>query len=187
MQSFAQMPLEPLREMFADSAVSIECDYSTEVQNTKIVGHSDIIVQDGMYSMRGNGLEVYCNGSVMWTIDDSAKEVIIEPYSAADRDYMANPVLVLADMCDLFKVSSSRDLGAGNVAYVLEAVSKCGVSKAEVVMSGKVSILRADFILDDGSSLKVEVSSMKKTEEKPASFFSPDRRFGSDWIVTDLR
>ena len=105
MQSFAQMPLESLRQMFADSAVCIECDYSTEVQNTKVVGHSEIIVQDDMYSMHGNGLEIYCDGKAVWTIDDSAKEVIIEPYDAADRDYAVNPVLVLAEMgrkCVLF-------------------------------------------------------------------------------------
>ena len=28
---------------------------------------------------------------------------------------------------------------------------------------------------------------MKKTEERSSSFFSPSRKFGSDWVVTDLR
>ena len=187
MQSFAQMPLESLRQMFADSAVCIECDYSTEVQNTKVVGHSEIIVQDDMYSMHGNGLEIYCDGKAVWTIDDSAKEVIIEPYDAADRDYAVNPVLVLADMDKLFKVRSSKALGAGSVSYSLDAVAECGVAEADVVLSGNGAVTKADFVLTDGSVLKVHVSSMKKTEEKQASFFSPDRRFGSDWIVTDLR
>jgi hypothetical protein len=48
-------------------------------------------------------------------------------------------------------------------------------------------IIEGVFTLDDGNTLDVDVLSMKKTEEKPASFFSPDRKFGSDWIVTDLR
>ena len=187
MQSFAQVPLESLREMFADSAVSIECDYSTQVQNTTVVGHSQLIVQADMYVMHGNGLEIYCDGKTTWTIDVSAKEVIIEPCDAAGREYAANPVLVLADMDKLFKVRSSSALEAGKVSYSLDAVIQCGVSEAEVVLSGNGAVTRADFILDDGSVLEVQVSSMKKTEEKQASFFSPDRRFGSDWIVTDLR
>jgi hypothetical protein len=48
-------------------------------------------------------------------------------------------------------------------------------------------IVSGEFSLEDGSILDVDVLSMKKTEEKPASFFSPDRKFTSDWIVTDLR
>lgn len=187
MQSFAQMPLESLREMFADSAVCIECDYSTEVQNTKVVGHSEIIVQKDMYSMHGNGLEIYCDGKTMWTIDDSAKEVIIEPCDAADRNYMANPVLILADLDKLFKVRSSRALEAGKVSYSLDAVTQCGVAEADVVLTGNGAVSKAQFVMDDGSVLSVQVASMKKTEEKQASFFSPDCRFDSDWIVTDLR
>ena len=76
---------------------------------------------------------------------------------------------------------------AGSVSYSLDVVAECGVAEADVVLSGNGAVTKADFVLTDGSVLKVYVSSMKKTEEKQASFFSPDRRFGSDWIVTDLR
>ena len=187
MQSFAQTPLDSLRDFFKGSAVSIECDYTTTVQNTKIAGHSDILVQGDMYTMSGNGLEVFCNGEAMWTIDESSYEVVVEPYAAQDRDYMANPMLLLVDLDELFIVRNCTNLGNSNVNCLLDAVRECGVTQASLELTKSGEIVKAGFILDDGNILEVEVSAMKKTEEKQKSFFSPQQKFGSDWIVTDLR
>ena len=187
MQSFAQMPLESLRKMFNGSAVSIECDYTTEIQQTQVAGRSEITVQGNMYTMKGNGLEVYCDGNTVWTIDAAAQEVVIEPCLPQERDYMANPALLLTDIDDVFKMRTSRSLGSGRVEYTLDSNVRCGISKAVLVLAQDGKIISAGFSLDEGGDLKVNVSSMKKTEEKQASFFSPDYKFGSDWIVTDLR
>lgn len=187
MQSFAQNPLESLRNMFASETVSMQCDYETELNGTLVVGHSDVVVQNSMYSMQGNGLEVYCNGKTMWTIDESSYEVVIEPCSAQDMDYMANPVLLLIDIDKLFRQSSRRNLGNGKVEYVFDAVAESGVTKAILVLKSDGTVDRGTFILEDGNEFTVQVTSMKRTEEKPASFFSPQRKFGSDWVVTDLR
>ena len=187
MQSFAQIPLESLRNMFNGSAVSIECDYTTEIQQTQVVGRSEILVQGNMYTMKGNGLEVFCDGNTVWTIDAAAQEVVIEPCLPQERDYMANPALLLADLDEVFKMHGSRSLGSGRMEYTLDAFVPCGISKAVLVLAQDGNIISAEFVLDEGGVLEVEVSSMKKTEEKQASFFSPDRKFNSDWIVTDLR
>ena len=187
MQSFAQTPLESLRNIFASETVEMQCDYETTVSGALIVGHSDVVVQKNMYSMKGNGLEVYCNGKTMWTVDDSSHEVIIEPCEAQDRDYMANPVLMLVDVDKLFALSGRRPLGNGKEEFELDAVVRCGVTKAILVLKSDGTVIRGKFFLEDGNEFAVQVFSMKKTEEKPASFFSPQRKFGSDWIVTDLR
>lgn len=186
MQSFAQTPLASLRKMFS-STVSIECDYETEFRNTPVTGHSELVVQGDMYVMTGNGLQVYCNGGTLWTVDESSREVVIEPCSAQSKDYMSNPALLLSDIDKLFKVKSTKSLGSGKEQCVLEAIVKCGVTKAELVLTTDGKVVSGKFILEDGQSLTVKVTSMKKTEEKQKSFFSPQRKFGSDWIVTDLR
>lgn len=187
MQSSAQMPLEALRNMFDGSAVSIECEYTTEIQQTQVAGRSEIVVQGNMYTMKGNGLEVYCDGNTVWTIDAAAQEVVIEPCSPQERDYMANPALLLSDIDEVFKMRGSRSLDSGRMEYTMDSTVRCGISKAVLVLAQDGMIISADFNLDEGGDLKVNVSSMKKTEEKQASFFSPDRKFDSDWIVTDLR
>lgn len=186
MQSFAQSPLQSLRQMFSSGAVAIEADYEMNLHEAPIVGASDVIVQGNMYYMKGNGLDVYCNGKSMWTIDDSAMEVVIESCDADDKDYLANPLLILVDLDSLFEIKSQKVVD-DCTSYTLVAVADCGVTKATLLLTSKGTIRSAKFQLEDGSTLAVKVSSMKKTEEKPASFFSPQRKFGSDWIVTDLR
>ena len=66
-QSFAQTPLEMLQDKFSAGAVSIVAEYELNVQNMPVVGSSEVLVQKGMYHVKGNGLEVYCNGSSVWT------------------------------------------------------------------------------------------------------------------------
>lgn len=186
MQSFAQTPLESMRRMFSEYAVTIDCRYETELQNVPVTAEFSLVVQGEKYRLSGNGLEVYCNGKTVWTVDESSCEVVIEPCSGPDRDYLANPALLLIELETLFNVTSTKRIDAGRVEYVLDASAECGVTNATVVLTSDGMIVSGEFSLEDGSILDVDVLSMKKTEEKPASFFSPDRKFTSDWIVTDL-
>ena len=186
-QSFAQTPLESLRNLFASSPVSMQCEWKTEVNKTKFGGKSDLQIQGQMYVMKSNGLEVYCNGNTVWTVDESAMEVVIEPCAGLEKDYAANPVFLLTDIDKLFNVKSQKQLSSGNIEYVLEASSSCGVNQADLVLTKDGEVVGGEFTLNDDNVLEVVVTSMKKTEEKPMPFFSPDRKFGADWIVTDLR
>lgn len=187
MQSFAQVPMDAMRKMFAGSAVSMECSYKTEIRGVEVTANSSLVVQGGMYKMTGNGLEIYCNGNSVWTVDEAASEVVIESCDAQGCDYAANPALMLADIDILFKVTEKEALAAGMESYALEAAVPCGVSRADLIVASDGKIVKGTFVLEDGHVLSVDVVSMKKTEEKPASFFSPGRKFSSDWIVTDLR
>ena len=60
--------------------------------------------------------------------------------------------------------------------------------KDKLIECGKGNVLNfLNFQLEDGNVVSAKVISMKKTEERSSSFFSPSRKFGSDWVVTDLR
>ena len=184
-QSFAQTPLEMLQDKFSAGAISIVAEYELNVQNMPVVGSSEVLVQKGMYHVKGNGLEVYCNGSSVWTIDDSSMEVVIEPCAGPVQGYMENPVLLLAELDDFFEMKSDRRLG-NDTEYVLDAVKDCGIVSAKLIVSSGGIVRSGIFIMEDGTEVAVKVKSMKKAEERNPSFFSPDRKFSSDWIVTDL-
>lgn len=186
MQSFARTPLEMLQGQFSSGAVAIVAEYEMNVQNMPVVGSSELLVQKEMYHVKGNGLEVYCNGSTVWTIDDSSKEVVIEPCFGPVQGYMENPVLLLAELDDFFEMKSDKRIG-DVTEYVLDAVKDCGIVRAKLIVSSGGIARSGIFIMEDGAEVAVKVKSMKKTEERDSSFFSPDRKFSSDWIVTDLR
>lgn len=186
-QSFAQTSLSALRNMFSTSSVVIECDYQTQVRNVNVTGNSQIFVQGEMYTMSGNGIRVYCDGSTLWTIDDASGEVVIESCALQGKDYVSSPVLLLAELDKFFKVKSTQSLGAGKDQIVLDAVADCGVKQVDLILTSEGKAVSGKFLLNDGNTLTVKVTSMKKTEEKQKSFFSPQQKFGSDWVVTDLR
>lgn len=186
MQSFAQTPLESLRKIFSSGAVSIEAEYEMLVQQVPVTGNSELLVQGDKYTMKGNGLEVYCNGEDVWTIDEASCEVVIEPCDAMYDVYAVNPVILLADIDVFFEIKSQKRIGY-DTEYVFAAVKDCGILQADVLLAADGTIITSRFILKDGSSVFVKVKSLKKTEERNSSFFSPSRKFGSDWVVTDLR
>lgn len=186
MQSFAQTPLESLRNMFSQGTVSLDAEYEMTVQQLPVTGNTELLLQGNMYHMKGNGLEVFCNGESIWTIDEAAKEVVIDPCDAVSDAYVANPLLLLADLDSYFEITSQKRIG-GNTEYVLHAIKDCGISQAQILLASDGCVQTGKFTLEDGSIVTVKVISMKKAEEKPSFFFSPSRKFGSDWVVTDLR
>ena len=90
------------------------------------------------------------------------------------------------ELDDFFEMKSDRRLG-NDTEYVLDAVKDCGIVSAKLIVSSGGIVRSGIFIMEDGTEVAVKVKSMKKAEERNPSFFSPDRKFSSDWIVTDLR
>ena len=154
--------------------------YSIDADAARIVGKGDLQVQGNSYHMAGNGLEVYCNGSSSWVIDESALEVIIEEAGSAAE---AGPALILARLDKVFKVTSARD---GRV-FTLTPKADCGVSSAEITFGEDGRLRSGRFRLDGGETLDIRITYMRKEQKKDASFFCPDIEFDSEWVVTDLR
>jgi hypothetical protein len=53
-----------------------DCTY-TEDTPVKLSG--DLVIQGDCYSAKGNGVEIYSDGTTRWTVDPASKEVYIEP------------------------------------------------------------------------------------------------------------
>lgn len=186
MQSFAQPPLESLRRMFSSGAVSISAEYEMIVQQMPVVGNSEILLQGKMYHLQGNGLEVFCNGDALWTVDESSMEVVIEPCDAITESYTTNPVLLLAELDDFFEIRSQKRIG-DKTEYTMTAIKDCGISQAQLTLASDGRVMTGKFTLEDGNVVSVKVLSMKKTDPVSESVFTPSRTFSRDWVVTDLR
>lgn len=186
MQSFAQTPLDLLRNKFSQGAVSMTAEYVMTLQQMPVTGTSEVLLQGDRYQMKSNGLEVFCDGESVWTVDESSMEVVIEPCDAVSESYAANPVLLLAELDEFFDIQSQKHNG-DKTEYTLTAIKDCGVSLSQLTLTSDGHVVSGRFTLADGTVVSVKVTSMKKAEERPASFFSPSHKFGQDWVVTDLR
>ncbi len=48
-----------------------------------------LTAQKGCYTLKGNGVEIYCDGGTRWTVDPKSKEIYIE-YAEGLDDILAN-------------------------------------------------------------------------------------------------
>ena len=94
---FLQQPsvLDALRQKAAVECVCVDYEYSTLLSGFKTVGNGSVEIQGNSYHMKGNGMEIYCDGSTTWLIDEIAQEVLIESADTKEAGILANPILLL--------------------------------------------------------------------------------------------
>ena len=181
-------PVDRLYKSLSSSFVEIVYNYSAEVKGVRIVGNGTLQVQGEMWHNNGNGLEMWCDGSTVWTADHSLKEAVIEPVYE-DESIASNPALMFVRMQDMFKVVNSLDSKDGKaVIYILKPVEDAPVEYFNVEVRKSDSTIRsASFAMDDGSAVQINVQSMSVKEKRSATAFRPSQIFDSSWVVTDMR
>ncbi len=181
--------LDRLYGRFASSCIELEYTYVTRMSGVKLEGSGNLHVQGDMWYNAGNGIEIWCDGSTVWTVDPVSEEVIIEPVSEDDAEGLLNPAFLFVRMNEHFNVS--RKLGGSDgrtVIYVLEPKEDMDIEYFNVELASSDASIRSGLMaMEDGNEVKISVSSMKEAEKKPATFFRPSQTFGDSWIVTDLR
>lgn len=78
-QTTQDAAFDKLYSALSDSCLSIKCTYTLTMSEMRISGEAELLAQDGCYVMETGEISVYCDGTSVWTIDNSVKEVVIEP------------------------------------------------------------------------------------------------------------
>lgn len=189
--SYAQTDglIDRLYSRFSSSCIELDYSYVTRMSGVRMEGQGLLQVQGDMWRNTGNGIEIWCDGKTVWTVDPVAEEVIIESVSPDTGDGLVNPVLMFIDMNEHFNVTKELSGNDGKtVIYVLEPKSDMGIEFFNVeLLESDASIRSGSFAMEDGNEVKISVASMKSVENKSATFFRPSQKFDSSWIVTDLR
>ena len=172
------------------SCAVIDYTYTARVSGIDNVGSGNLMSQGQMWKMVGNGIEMFCDGKVVWVVDPSSKEAIIEPMSDEEEtEFLTNParmVLNLADSFSLNTVNPSPDSKAQRFSLVPK--SKSDIEYLNIELLNESALIRnMSFALTDGTLVTIKVSSMKLTPKAAVEIFRPQTVFDSKWIVTDLR
>ena len=184
-QTAHRTALDKLCDALSSSCVDMECSYLMYVSQTRVTGEAKVSVQGEAYAMTGNGLQVYCDGSKVWTVDSASKEVYIESVDDMATNSLANPAALFMRLGTSFETVSSSQSG-GRFSYRLAPKVNCGVLSADLVLTQDGKPLSAVFALEDGLKVDVTVKSVSIEKTKPEDAFRPQVSFGSDWIVTEL-
>ena len=181
--------LNTLYQSIEDSAVSMDFSYVLNVSGINTVGDGTLLVQDGAYIMKGNGLQINCDKKNVWVIDLAGKEVILETSAQGEQSYLDNPALLLANLSETFDVEKVAVLDSVYTYYLSPRVS-CGVTDANISIkdSTRPVISSASFVLSDGGKLDIKIKSMTFSQKKPlTSFYYDISLLDSSWLITDLR
>lgn len=181
--------LNRLYEKFSDSCVELEYSYSSKISGVNIIGKGILQIQGSMWHNDGNGVEVWCDGKTLWTVDHAAEEVVIDSIYDASEEELTNPALMFVHMKDLFNLKQVVKSADGKAdIFILEPKSDMDIDFFNVeIIKSDASIRSGSFALSDGNKFNIKVSSMKQIQKKPATSFKPSQTFDSSWIVTDLR
>lgn len=91
--------LAKVLEWVASRRISASYRYETGGEVT-VTGSGTLLLDGGCYLLRGNGLDVYCDGVTRWTVDPAAKEVYIEA-AAEGQDYFSHPEAFVSQVSGL--------------------------------------------------------------------------------------
>lgn len=182
--------LEKFFQGIKENRMEVTYSYSARVSGIMNNGKGTLASQDAMWTVVGNGVEMYCDSKTLWVVDPSMKEVVIEQASAGTSSgFLDNPALLFSRLEDNFKMTASRWLEEGKYRlYTFRPKSDMGLDYFNLeIERSDASVRSASFAMTDGTYVKIEVSSMKLTPKVSATVFRPAVVFDAEWIVTDLR
>lgn len=151
-----------LLDRAAGKRVSFDYTYSL-IQNGvegDTVSSGKVLVQGNAFRLDGLGLELWSDGSTRWTLDRSAKELLIEPVEAGD--ILTNPALLVLDYREHPGLLKLRKEGP--------------------------SSLDVELHLEGGLVVHLVLTGIRYDEEGPLSDFVLEQAsLDKDYVVTDLR
>lgn len=166
-------------------------DYSFSVKgDLPLSGKGKVSLQGDAFTMTGNGLEVYCDGTTRWTVDTAAEECYIEGVDG-EIDYEANPALLVGAVDKAFtlkKTSTTTFKSKKVTAAYMEPKTKGTNFKSVILYFSGSTLEGASITVTDGTVTEIVVSGMRLSEPQAKRTFSFDtKKLSKNYIVTDLR
>ena len=174
-----------------DGCASFGYTYSMSGQ-VPLSGSGTLRLQGDAFVMKGDGLEVYCDGATRWTVDTVAEECYIESVEPGGLDYDANPALLVGAVDKAFqlKKTATATFNSKKVteAMLVPVADKGNITELSLMMASDKKPEGMLIKTSDGNVITVVVKDFTVGEKAPVKEFAFDtKKLGSGYIVTDLR
>lgn len=164
--------------------------YTAATQVT-VKGGGQATVQDGMFRLVGDGLEIVCDGSAKWTLDRDAMEAIVEPVGEGALDALSNPAALLGRVDELFAdrtVSKGRFQGRSVVTATMSTAPGTSQIKGMAIHFVGDTPVGLSVSMENGTSAEFVLEDVAFSDKGPEDIFHFDAgSLTCDWVVTDLR
>ena len=199
----AQNVLDRFTAAVKSHCVSFSYTYSQK-SDAPVKAVGTIQVQGNAYILKGNGLEVWCDGRNRWTADVKTKELAVETVETdGDGSDALNPALIVGSLENHFRVASSGSTvnaegkklyrfvltpqkSLMDIASLTVFFDESGYADSKGVSYPVIE--RAVFKMKDGTSEEFEIHSMSFFGKVEQTDFAFDmKRADPSWIVSDMR
>lgn len=155
-------------------------------------GSGKVRLQNDSFTMKGDGLEIYCDGATRWTVDTDAEECYIESVDTETLDVEANPALLVGsvDKAFTFKKSSLVTFnGQKATEALLLPTDKTGnISEVSLFITAAKKPVGGLLRLNDGTVITIIIKDFALNEAVDNKSFGLDTAtLSGDYIITDLR
>lgn len=187
---------QDIMKRFSDAVASrcVDVTYSyNAISGVEVSGSGTLRLQGSSFLMKGDGLEIWCDGETRWTLDREAGEMVVE--SVGDNVAgvaAADPAVILSSLDTHFTIDSVTKVSGGCTKVDFNPESGVlGISTLSVWLAeGEEApvLARAVMVLGDGTKTELSFSSMKySTRVSPEEFSFDMKTAGTNWVITDLR
>ena len=153
-------------------------------------GSGTVMLQGDSFTMKGDGLEVYCDGKVRWTLDTEAEECYIETVGDG-LDIEANPALLVGAVDKAFKFNKTKSSsfnGKSVSEAILTPAVDTGIKEVSFFLTAAKVPVGAIITSGDGSTVTITLKDFTLKDEADISSFTLDtKKLGKNYIITDLR
>lgn len=155
-------------------------------------GSGTITLQGDAFVMKGDGLEVYCDGTTRWTVDTAAEECYIETVKAGGLDYEANPALLVGAVDKAFsqKKTSQATFNGQKVtrADMTPAKAEGNITELSLMLTADKKPAGLLVKISDGNLITVTVKDYELGPKTTMDAFTFDtKKLNHNYIITDLR
>lgn len=169
----------------------LSLDYSfTVFGKTRIMGSGTAMVQGNAFKVEGGGLDIYCNGTDRWIVDEVEQEVAIEPVGPELSDASSNPVALIGAINELFNIGpmQSGTFQKKQAQYsILTPRADLDLSLMKLYFKGDL-LIGIIVTMSDDSLTEIAVSNLKFSPKEDKSDFVFDTgKLDASWMVNDLR
>jgi len=177
----------------SSSLVSFDYTFSCQVRNSKMTGEGSVRLQDDAFFVKGNGLDIYCDGKTKWTVDTFSEEALIESVEESADSYATNPALLITCLDKAFNEVSCTTKDGKDVSLLVpiqKGKSSSDLAEVKLVFkSGTEQLVGAQVKLNDGTVTDFVVKAIKFAEKTKGkeSFRLNEKTLGSSYVITDLR
>lgn len=173
----------------SSSMVTFSYTYSVN-SKVKIQGSGNAIVQGEAFYMKGNGLEIWCNGKTRWTVDRASSEALIESVGSIQDDYDTNPARIISSVSKVFhEVSEVKGKFHGKAVNIVTLSPKVrsSIKLLKLCFSGE-KLIGAIATVSDGTVTDFVISNMAfKPKGSLSRFTLNEKNLGKAYVITDLR